>query len=286
MSMGKQLRARDYELFARSLKGPLSTIKGEIYEVFTETFGTFGIGLNIVIHETEVEPTIISDLMKEISSKFQDMYDGYTDEDGNNMGKTLVRIKNLMFTGGLDVDINYIGFNLNNAMNTVLPSEKLQWTKDVHTVNDLIQYTKNPEVLQLMELEESTIEKLNRSLKQLYSQKNVPHNLQIHLDFVEEGTFMIDTHKVHYKLPENIQLVCHSDARNHNKITGYLDFDYQPIHVEFPISDTLGKNMYDTLVDLLSDKIMKILNSNDLKPDRYAANTNKPHFNFIINFTK
>ena len=285
MFMGKQLRAREFELFARSLKGPLSTIKGEIYEVFTETFGIFGIGLNIVIHETKVGPMIISDLMKEISSKFQDMYDRYIDQDGNEMGKTLVRIKNLMFTGGLDVDINYIGFNLNNAMNTMLSPEKLQWTKEVHTVNDLIQYTKNPEVLQLMELDDTTLDRLNRSLKQLQSQKNVPHNLQIHLDFIEEGTFMLNDIQVKYKLPEGMILKYKCDPRNHNKITGVLDFDFLPIHVECSMTPESGKIMYNTLTDRLTDKFNTIFKSNDLVPDRFAPNVKNPRYNFVIDFT-
>lgn len=275
------MNTEQYESFARGLKGSLTTINGEIYEIHTETFGTFGIGLNTVIHEREIGSDIIVKLFKDIVPKFEDMSKKFPEI----FPKTMVRIKNLMFTGGLDVDINYIGFNLNNSMNTVLPTEKLQWTKEVHTVNDFIQYTKTPEVLQLMMLDGTTVEKINRSLKQLYSQKNVPHNLQIHLDFVEEGTFMLNDLEVHYKLPENVELTCHSDARNHNKITGYLDFDYQPIHVEYPMNPVSGRNMYDTLVELLSDKIMNILNSNDLKPDRYAANHKNSHFNFIIKFT-
>jgi hypothetical protein len=283
--MGIFLKTNEYNAFTKTLKGPLETLKGEIFDVHSETFGTFGCTFSIVIHESSVTPTIISDLMKEIASKFRPMYDKYTKEYDSGFENTMVRIRGLMFTGGLDVDINYIGIDLNNAMTTVLPVEKLQWTKEPHTVNDLIQYTEAPEVLQLMKLDETTLEKFNRSLRQLQSQKNVPHNLRIHLDFIEEGTFMLNDLEVKYKLPENIELVYKSDPRNHNKITGIVDFDFMPIHVEYPMNPTSGKNMYDTLTELLTAKFISIFKSNDLVPDRYSANSNKSTFNYIIKFT-
>jgi hypothetical protein len=268
------------------LAGPLETLKGEIFDVHTETYSiTFGCDFSIVIHESVVTPTIISDLMTEISSKFRPMYDRYSKEEDSGFDKTTVRIRGLIFTGGLDVDINYIGIDLNKSMTTVLPVEKLQWTKEPHTVNDLIQYTKNPEVLQLMKLDETTLDKLNRSLKQLQSQKNVPHNLQIHLEFIEEGTFTINGMVIKYKLPEDIKLVLNSDPRNHNKITGLVDFDFLPIHVDFPYTPKLGTALYDSIVESLTNKINSIFVSNDLVPVRFSSDSNKVRFNFIINWT-
>lgn len=284
--MGIFLNTDEYNTFAKTLVGPLETLKGEIFDVHTETYSTtFGCDFSIVIHESVVTSTIISDLMTEIASKFRPMYDRYSKEHDSGFDKTTVRIRGLIFTGGLDVDINYIGIDINNAMMTVLPMEKLQWTKEPHTVNDLIQYTENPEVLQLMKLDETTLDKLNRSLKQLQSQKNVPHNLQIHLDFIEEGTFKLNDLEVKYKLPEDIQLIIKSDPRNHNKITGIVDFNYSPIHVEYPINPVSGRNMHDTLVELLTGKFIDLFKSNDLIPDRYAANSTRPTFNFLFKFT-
>jgi hypothetical protein len=171
-------------------------------------------------------------------------------------------------------------------MSSVLPIQTLQWTKEVRTVKDLIGYSKDIGILQLMTLNETTLDRLNRSLKQLQSQKNVPHNLQIHLDFIEEGTFMLNDLKVKYKLPENIELKYKCDARNHNKITGVLDFDFMPIHVEYPINPVSGKNMYDTLTELLTDKFNSIFKSNDLVPDRFAPNSKKPNYNFDFKWTR
>jgi hypothetical protein len=283
--MGIFLKTNEYNAFTKTLKGPLESLKGEIFDVHSETFSTFGCTFSIVIHESSVTPTIISDLILEIASKFRPMYDKYSKEYNSGFDQTTVRIRGLIFTGGLDVDINYIGIDLNNAMTTVLPVEKLQWTKEPHTVNDLIQYTETPEVLQLMKLDETTLEKFNRSLRQLQSQKNVPHNLQVHLDFIEEGTFMLNDLEIKYKLPEGIELKYKSDPRNHNKITGVLDFDFLPIHVECPMNPASGKVMYNTLTDRLTDKFNTIFKSNDLVPDRFAGNVKNPRYNFIINFT-
>ena len=136
-----------------------------------------------------------------------------------------------------------------------------------------------------MELDDTTLDRLNRGLKQLQSQKNVPHNLRIHLDFIEEGSFMLNDLEVKYKLPDNIKLKYKCDARNHNKITGVVDFDFMPIHVEYPITAKDFNREYDILTERLTTKFMSIFLSNDLIPDRYAANSYKPQFNFTIDFT-
>lgn len=291
--MGKTLSKLEYDRFVSTLKGPLKSINGEIYHVSADNSfnSNFGCYLDIVIHETQVQPDIVFKLMTEIAGKFETMYDEHTIE----MMNTAVRIKNLLFTGGMD---GYIGFNLNDSMHTVLPPQILQWTKELRQVKTLMTFIKDP-VLQnslrsVMELDDTTLERVNRGLRQLQSQKNVPHNLQVHLDFIEEGTFDFEFSygsnfsskvNVHYKLPENIRLKFRCDARNHNKVTGLVDFDFMPIHVDCSISPELFKKYYDKLTELLTDKFNTIFKSNDLVPDRYAANSYKPQYNFIINFT-
>jgi hypothetical protein len=283
--MGKFVNKRDYERFVQGLKGPFKSLNGEIYEAQSETLNIFGCAIYIVIREVQVQSDIISKIMVELSEKFQDMYDEYMDEHGSGMGNTTVRIRTLMFTGGLQTNNNLIGINLNDSMNTVLPHEKLQWTKEVHTVKDLMEYSKDTGVLQLMELDETTLVKINRGLKQLQSQKNVPHNLQVHLDFIEEGTIKMEDFEVYYKLPENIRIKFESDPKNHNKITGVVDFNYKPIYVEYPLPPEMGKPMRDTLVELVSHKIKHILKSNDLIPINFSSNsTNFERALFIINF--
>lgn len=278
MSMGKTIRAREYELFGRSLKGrPIPNMNGEIVNVITETFGTFGIGLDVVLRDTQIGSDLIPDLLTNITGLFMNMYDEY----GGSMGQTLVRIRKLIITGGLD-----IGVNINDTMTSVLPIEKQQWVKDVHTLNDMIQYTKEEEVRNLMKLDETTVERLNRITKQLQSQKNVPHNLQVHLDFIEEGTLkMNDVVDVYYKLPEGIELKCSVDERNHNKITGIIDFKYKPIYVEYPTTPETGKVMKETIENLLSNKIKQLLELNGLTPENfsnYPTNLNRPLFSFNI----
>jgi hypothetical protein len=281
--MGKFLNKRDYERFVQTLKGPLESLNGEIYEATSDTLDIFGCYLNIVIRETQVEPTIIFKLMTELAEKFKPMYDQYMDEHGSGMANTMVRIRNLIITGGLD---GMIGININDSMNSVLPIQTLQWTKEVRTVKTIMTFIEDPVGFRsVMELDDTTLDRLNRSLKQLQSQKNVPHNLQVHLDFIEEGTFMLNDLEVKYKLPENIKLNYKCDARNHNKITGVLDFDFMPIYVEYPINPVSGKNIYDTLKELLTDKFSSIFKSNDLVPDRYSSNSNKSQYNFKIKFT-
>jgi hypothetical protein len=217
--------------------------------------------------------------MTEIAGKFKPMYDEYGDE----MKNTAMRIKDLLFTGGFD---QYIGFNLNDSMHTVLPADTLQWTKELRQVKVMMTFLTDPVGFRsAMELDDTTLDRLNRGLKQLQSQKNVPHNLRIHLDFIEEGSFMLNDLEVKYKLPDNIKLKYKCDARNHNKITGVVDFDFMPIHVEYPIDPVSGRNMHDTLVELLTTKFVSIFQSNDLAPDRYAANSYNPRFNFIFKFT-
>ena len=255
-------------------------MNGEIVNVITETFSTFGIGLDIVLRDTQVGPDLIPDLLTNITGLFMNMYDEYKDEYGSSMGKTLVRIRKLIITGGLD-----IGVNINDTMTSVLPIEKQQWVKDVHTLNDMIQYTKEEEVRNLMKLDETTVDRLNRITKQLQSQKNVPHNLQVHLDFIEEGTLkMNDVVDAYYKLPEGIELKCSVDERNHNKITGIVDFKYHPIYVEYPTSPEKGKIMRETIIHLLSGKIMELLKVNGLTPENFASHTTKV-FNFNIKWT-
>lgn len=283
--MGKFVNKRDYESFVQGLKGPLKSLDGEIYEAQSETLNIFGCSLYIVIREVMVGPDIISRLMTELAGKFQDMYDQYMDEFGSGMGNTMVRIRTLMFTGGLQTNNNLIGINLNDSMSSVLPIEKQQWTKEVHTVNDLIQYSKDTGVLQLMVLDETTVDKINRSLKQLQSQKNVPHNLQVHLDFIEDGTFKMNDLEVYYKLPETLKLKFESDPRNHNKITGLVDFNWKQIYIEYPLSPEAGRSIRDTLVELLSHKIKQIFKSNDLTPHNFSSNsTNFDRKLFSFNF--
>jgi hypothetical protein len=279
--MGKSLSKLEYERFVSTLRGPLKSINGEIYYVSADNsfIGNFGCYLNIVIRETQVQPDIIFKLMTEIAGKFKPMYDEYGDE----MKNTAMRIKDLLFTGGFE---QYIGFNLNDSMHTVLPADTLQWTKELRQVKTMMTFLTDPVGFRsVMELDDTTLDRLNRGLKQLQSQKNVPHNLRIHLDFIEEGSFMLNDLEVKYKLPDNIKLKYKCDARNHNKITGLVDFDFMPIHVEYPIDPVSGRNMHDTLVELLTTKFVSIFQSNDLAPDRYAANIYKPQFNFIFKFT-
>lgn len=279
--MGKIIRAREYEVFGRSLKGrPIPNMNGEIVNIITETFGTFGIGLDVVLRDTQVGPDLIPDLLTNITGLFMDMYDEY----GGSMGETLVRIRKLIITGGLD-----IGVNINDTMTSVLPIEKQQWVKDVHTLNDMVQYTKEKEVRDLMKLDEITVDKLNKITKQLQSQKNVPHNLQVHLDFLEDGTIkMNDTVEAYYRLPEGIELRCSVDERNYNKITGIVDFKYKPIYVEYPTTPETGKVMKETIENLLSNKIKQLLELNGLTPENfsnYPTNLNRPLFSFNIKWT-
>lgn len=279
--MGKSLSKLEYDRFVSTLRGPLKSMNGEIYYVSADNsfIGNFGCYLNIVIRETQVQPDIVFKLMTEIAGKFKPMYDEYGDE----MKNTAMRIKDLLFTGGFD---QYIGFNLNDSMHTVLPADTLQWTKELRQVKTMMTFLTDPVGFRsVMELDDTTLDRLNRGLKQLQSQKNVPHNLRIHLDFIEEGTFMLNDLEVKYKLPDNIKLKYKCDARNHNKITGVVDFDFMPIHVEYPIDPISGRNMHDTLVELLTTKFVSIFQSNDLAPDRYAANSYNPRFNFIFKFT-
>jgi hypothetical protein len=279
--MGKSLSKLEYDRFVSTLRGPLKSMNGEIYHVSADNsfIGNFGCYLNIVIRETQVQPDIVFKLMTEIAGKFKPMYDEYGDE----MKNTAMRIKDLLFTGGFD---QYIGFNLNDSMHTVLPADTLQWTKELRQVKVMMTFLTDPVGFRsVMELDDTTLDRLNRGLKQLQSQKNVPHNLRIHLDFIEEGSFMLNDLEVKYKLPDNIKLKYKCDARNHNKITGVVDFDFMPIHVEYPIDPVSGRNMHDTLVELLTTKFVSIFQSNDLAPDRYAANSYNPRFNFIFKFT-
>ena len=287
--MGKFVNKQDYERFVQSLVGPLKSMNGEIYEAKAETFSIFNCYLNIVIREREIGPDLISKLLTEIAGKFQPMYDLYKDERGSGIGITDMRIRKLILTGGLDSD-SVFGINLNDTMSTVLPVEKQKWIKEMYSVDELLSYfPKDPEAIQLSQLDETTVEKINRSLKQLQSQKNVPHNLQIHLDFVEEGTFKLDEFDVYYKLPENIKLKFNCDSSNHNKITGELDFDFKSIYIEFPVSPQVGRAMYESFTSLLSDKIRNVLKSNDLIPTNCGPrvdNNLKPLFNFNFKWTK
>lgn len=281
--MGKFIRAREYEVFGRSLKGrPIPNMNGEIVNTITETFSTFGIGLDVVLRDTQVEPDLIPDLLTNITGLFMNMYDEY----GSSMGETLVRIRKLIITGGLE---NNLGVNINDTMVSVLPIYTHQWIKDVHILNDMIRYTKEEEIRNLMKLDDITAERLNRSIKQLQSQKNVPHNLQVHLDFLEDGTIkMNDTVEAYYRLPEGIELRCSVDQRNHNKITGIVDFKYKPIYVEYPTTPETGKIMKETIVNLLSGKIKQLLELNGLTPENYSnypTNLNKPIFTFNIKWT-
>jgi hypothetical protein len=267
--MGKFVNKEDYEKFVQSLKGPLKSMNGEIYETKAETVYVYGCYLNVVIREREIGPDLISKLMTELAGKFKPMYDLYMDENGSGMGGTDVRIMRLYITGGLDNN-DIIGINLNDTMTTVLPVEKQKWIKELYSVDELLSYfPKDPEVIQLSQLSQTTVEMINRSLKQLQSQKNVPHNLQVHLDFIEEGTFKLDEFDVYYRLPENIKLKFDCNPSNYHKITGVLDFEYKPIYIEFPVSPKVGRAMQDSFTSLITVKINQILKSNDLIPTKY-----------------
>jgi hypothetical protein len=182
-------------------------------------------------------------------------------------------------------------------MHTVLPVETLQWTKELRQVKTLMTFLKDPVGYRsVMEIDDTTMERLNRSLKQLQSQKNIPHNLQVHLDFVEEGTFTIPDEintsmgddgelkqiKVYYKFPQNIKLKFKCDARSHNKITGEVDFDFMPIYVEYPkLSEDYESPKRELLKTLISERIKHILKSNDLVPVRFSSNLDSDSkFNF------
>jgi hypothetical protein len=295
ISMGKFVNKRDYESFIQSLKGPLKSLKGEIYETKSETFNIYNCYLNVVIREREIGPDLISKLLTEIAGKFKPMYDLYMDEHGSGMAYTDVRIMRLYITGGLDSN-DIIGINLNDTMTTVLPVEKQLWIKEMYSVDQLLSFPKTPESIQQTQLDETTVEKINRSLRQLQSQKNVPHNLQVHLDFIEEGNFNLDIsygeisneYNVYYKLPEDIKLKFDCDPTNHNKITGVVDFAYKPIYIEFPVSPEVGKSMRDSFTSLLTAKIKKMFKSNDLVPTNFAGNTSnfdRAIFNFNFKWT-
>jgi hypothetical protein len=291
--MGKFVNRLDFERFVKTLRGPLKSINGEIYHVLPDTFGTFGCYLNIVIRETQIQPDLIFNLMTEIAEKFKPMYDEYMDENGSGFSDIMVRIKDLLITGGSN---DYIGFNLNDSMSSVLPVQTLQWTKEVRQVKTLMTFLKDPVGFRsVMEIDDTTMERLNRSIRQLQSQKNVPHNLRVHLDFVEEGTFTIPDEinttmgddgelkqiKVYYKFPQNVKLKFHCDPRNHNKITGEVDFDFMPIYVEYPrISEDYEEPKRELLKTLLTERIKYILKSNDLVPVRYSSNDSKFNFSF------
>ena len=286
--MGKYVNKQDYEKFVQGLKGPLKTLNGEIYETKSETFNIFNCYLNVVIREREIGPDLISKLLTEIAGKFQPMYDLYMDENGSGMEYTDVRIMRLYITGGLDSN-DIIGINLNDTMTTVLPVAKQMWIKEMYSVKELLSFPKTPESIEQTQLDETTVEKINRSLRQLQSQKNVPHNLQVHLDFIEEGNFKVDEFDVYYKLPEDIKLKFDCDPTNHNKITGVVDFAYKQIYIEFPVSPQVGRAMENSFTSLLTDKIKRIFKSNDLVPTNFAGNTtnfDRAVFSFNFKWTK
>ena len=295
--MGKFVNKQDYERFVQGLKGPLKSLNGEIYDTKAETVYVYGCYLNVVIREREIGPDIISKLLIDLAEKFKPMYDMYMDDNGSGMGGTELRIMRLYITGGLDNN-GIIGINLNDTMTTVLPVEKQKWIKELYSVNELLSYfPKDPEAIQLSQLDETTVEKINRSIKQLQSQKNVPHNLQVHLDFIEEGNFDLsyaygnnsDDYNVYYRFPENIKLKFDCDPTNHNKITGLLDFAYKSIYIEFPVSPDVGRIMVDSFTYLLTDRIKRILKSNDLTPTNYTTGVKteqNANFSFDFKFTK
>lgn len=286
--MGKYVNKQDYEKFVQGLKGPLKTLNGEIYETKSETFNIFNCYLNVVIREREIGPDFISKLLIEIAGKFQPMYDLYMDENGSGMEYTDVRIMRLYITGGLDSN-DIIGINLNDTMTTVLPVAKQMWIKEMYSVKELLSFPKTPGSIEQTQLDETTVEKINRSLRQLQSQKNVPHNLQVHLDFIEEGNIKVDEFDVYYKLPEDIKLKFDCDPTNHNKITGVVDFAYKQIYIEFPVSPQVGRAMENSFTSLLTDKIKRIFKSNDLVPINFAGNTtnfDRAVFSFNFKWTK
>jgi len=286
--MGKFVNKEDYEKFVQGLKGPLKTLNGEIYETKSETFNIFNCYLNVVIREREIGPDFISKLLTEIAGKFQPMYDLYMDENGSGMEYTDVRIMRLYITGGLDSN-DIIGINLNDTMTTVLPVAKQMWIKEMYSVKELLSFPKTPGSIEQTQLDETTVEKINRSLRQLQSQKNVPHNLQVHLDFIEEGNIKVDEFDVYYKLPEDIKLNFDCDQTNHNKITGVVDVAYKQIDIEFPVSPQVGRAMENSFTSLLTDKIKRIFKSNDLVPINFAGNTtnfDRAVFSFNFKWTK
>ncbi len=294
--MGKFVNKQDYEKFVQGLRGPFKSLNGEIYETKAETFTVYNCYLNVVIREREIGPDIISKLLTELAGKFQPMYDLYMDDNGSGIGGTELRIMRLYITGGLETN-NLIGINLNDTMTTVLPIAKQMWIKEEYSVDQLLAFPKTPGSIEQTQLDETTVEKINRSIKQLQSQKNVPHNLQVHLDLIEEGNFDLsyaygnnsDDYNVYYRFPENIKLKFDCDPSNHNKITGVLDFAYKPIYIEFPVSPEVGRIMVDSFTHLLTDRIKRILKSNDLTPTNYTTGVKteqNANFSFDFKFTK
>ena len=269
------MKVTNINKLASSLPGPLTSLGGDIKVVYSMDRS---IALEVKITDDKVTGDFIFTLWNEINGRINDTY--YESE-----GSTTIRIRELILTGGIDID--GIGISLNMAATTPLSMNKVKWIKEPFTlteIKDMLIVSPQETRLQ-MSLEEDELHKVNHSLSQVRAQKNVPHNLQIHLDFIEEGTFMLNDLEVRYKLPDSIELKYKSDPRNHNKITGVVDFDFLPIHVEYPLNPTSGKNMYDTLTELLTDKFNTIFKSNDLVPDRYAPNSKKPRYNFIFKFT-
>jgi hypothetical protein len=269
------MKVTNINKLASSLSGPLTSLGGDIKVVYSMDRS---IALEVKISDDKVTGDFIFTLWNEINSRIDDTY--YESE-----GSTTIRIRELILTGGIDID--GIGISLNMAATTPLSMNKVKWIKEPFTlteIKDMLIVSPQETRLQML-LEEDELHKLNHSLSQIRAQKNVPHNLQIHLDFIEEGTFMMNDLEVKYKLPEGMELKYKSDPRNHNKITGVLDFDFLPIHVECPMNPASGKVMYNTLTDRLTDKFNTIFKSNDLVPDRFAPNVKNPRYNFIINFT-
>jgi hypothetical protein len=128
-----------------------------------------------------------------------------------------------------------------------------------------------------MLLGEDDVNKINHSLSQIKAQKNVPHNLQVQLEFIEEGEIELDLKmktnqdypimfaKGRYKLPEDIDLKYSLDSRNHNKITGTLSLNSKCITVEVDKGYLpLGVDEHIAMHEVAAKEINDIFISNNI----------------------
>ena len=232
------LTKSNFYKFVSRLSGHLSSLEGNIKNInsmYDET--PHSIAIEVEIMEDKITGDFIFKLWNEINSRIDDVY--YESE-----GSTTIRIRTLILTGGIGID--NIGISLNQAATTSLPMEKVKWIKEPFSIMEMRDMLINSpqEIRAQMLLGEDDVNKINHSLSQIKAQKNVPHNLQVQLEFIEEGEIELDLKmktnqdypimfaKGHYKLPEDTELNFKLDKSNHNKITGKLNLKSQHITVE------------------------------------------------------
>lgn len=219
---------------ASRISGPLTSLEGDIKVVYSMDHS---IAVEVKITEDKITGDFIFKLWNEIKSRIDDTY--YKSE-----GSSTIRIRTLILTGGIGID--NIGISLNLAATTPLRMTKVKWIKEPFSlieIRDML--TNSPEqTREQMSLDEEEANRLNHFLSQIKAQKNVPHNLQVQLEFIEEGEIELDLKmktnqdypimfaKGHYKLPEDTELNFKLDKSNHNKITGKLNLKSQHITVE------------------------------------------------------